>query len=101
MKNSTVFNKAAKLIMERGLCKEGYGELGGPVCLFGAYNEVVLGRPDDFNSPGNAYTSEVLQRLAGESGVWPPEWSDKRSTTADEVVQLLQFMALAEKDAGR
>lgn len=101
MKNSTVFAKAAKIVMERGLNKCSYGTPNGPVCMLGAFYEAATGKPDGFEEdyPDDARWMVVGMELPyGDGGV---AWNDAPDTTADEVVQVLQFMALSEKDAGR
>ena len=89
MKNSTVFAKAAKIVMERGLNKGGYGKEGGPRCIIGAVYE------------SSSWVQGPRAVMGLYADVYEGDWNDDPDTTADEVVQLLQFMALSEKDAGR
>lgn len=102
LKQSEIFFRAAELIMERGLAKCSYGSNDGPVCLLGA-TIAAHTRLDELN------ITSALEQPAIDYA--PPfdrdryfcvaDWNDDPSTTPDEVVQVLQFMALSEKDAGR
>lgn len=105
LKNSTIFNRAAKLIMERGLNKGTFGPKQGPYCALGAIYKAATGNPDAWAYNGCHPAADRLDSLFREGHPSPfwftVDWNDLPDTTPDEVVQVLQFMALAEKDAGR
>lgn len=70
--------KAADLIAERGLAKHRFMNNNGALCIHGAYNLASRGQP-----------YHVGRVPFGSAAAW----NDHRSTTADEVIALLQSWA--------
>jgi hypothetical protein len=83
-----IFEKASRIVRERGLKKGDYGTVDGPVCAEGALNEAARGSPDAFLF----WLPEPARMLAQHTGIDIHTWSDRRSTTADEVADVLWLL---------
>ena len=94
---------AANIIQQRGLIKGVFGTCHGPVCARGAVQEVLNGKPGvcmDIIEEGKYFT-KVVEYLAMEenanifasAALKVAKWSNKFSTTADDVVRAFRGAA--------
>jgi hypothetical protein len=83
--NKQIFEKASRIVRERGLSKWVYGSKGHEVCLLGAVSEVVCGDPRDTCKGHDLVTfPEAKSDLIA--------FNDHPSTTADEVADVLWLL---------
>jgi hypothetical protein len=80
-----IFEKASRIVRTRGLKKGDYGTVDGPVCMLGALNQSWTGDPHDTR---NGYALNI----SGYDADAYITFSDKPSTTADEVADVLWLL---------
>jgi hypothetical protein len=80
-----IFEKASRIVRERGLAKGTYGSCRGPVCLLGAISESVCGDP---SRPLQGHLTVHFPEDPTECR----EFNDVPSTTADEVADVLWLL---------